>query len=561
LIRNRRHVLALVVAFVLAGLACAANLELTRHAPLLTTDSASYLSAADNLTSGKGLTTSFNDNTSPYHPIQAVSFHGRIPFAHFEPLYAVLIAGLHSVGLSDLSAPRTIGAVSIFLIVLLLFALAYRALRGYLPLVLVFVVVTVVGPSGTGFVSGNLLGLSGQVLSEPLFYAFTLGALLACAIFLEKGVRRYLVATVVLVVAATLTRYVGLSVVVATSFAILTTKALPAFRRKQSAALVLGFGMLALVGWPAVDGVLSGGSGPRQLAAHLHPHLLGDLLSTAGAWFFPTDWPTWLTDPAALVLLATAAIVPLSGNYFRLIQLPSGPPPEIQSLLRLSAIFLLSYLIVVLGSSTLLDATLSLDQRVLGPIQVVAYLLLVSLLYWAVRSRADARPLPAHAPPARFSLAPLTVAVAVALLLVVPNVALVYRQLRHPFPTPQPSAGMVALAKLPTNDVVFTNEPSGVFIYAHRGSILAPVRSYPITTNPNSEFKEDVEYVGDLLRRRHGVVALVPDIQAPLLTFRELQHWAGLVVTGRFADGTVFLSAPPTRPLIGTVRASPLVSH
>lgn len=47
------------MALVLAGLACAANLELTRNAPLFTTDSASYLSAADNLTSTKGLTTWF----------------------------------------------------------------------------------------------------------------------------------------------------------------------------------------------------------------------------------------------------------------------------------------------------------------------------------------------------------------------------------------------------------------------------------------------------------------------------------------------------------------------
>jgi hypothetical protein len=523
-----------LVASVLAGLACAANLELTRHAPLLTTDSASYLSGADNLTSGKGLTTSFDDSTSIYHPIQAVSFHGRVPFAHFEPLYTLLIAGLRSVGLSDLSAARTIGAVSIFLIVLLLFALAYRALQGYLPLVLVFVVVTVMGPSGKGFVSGNLLELSGQVLSEPLFYAFTLGALLACAIFLGKGAHRYLVATVVLVIAATLTRYVGLSVAVATSLAILTAKTLPFLRRKHYAAVVLGFGVLAFVGWPAVDGLLSGGSTPRQFAVHLHPHLVGDLLSTASAWFFPTNWPTWFTDPAALVLLAIAVLVPFSGNYRLLVRRAGGPSPQTYGLLRLGAMFLPSYLLVVLGSSTFLDATLSLGQRVLGPMQVMAYLLLVSLLYWVVRSRT----------PASRALAPCVVAVVVALLLVVPNVALGYRQLRHPFPTPQPSPAMAALAKLPVGDVVFTNEPSGVFIYAHRGSIFAPARSYPITTNANPEFKEDVEYVGNLLRRRKGVIALVPDIQAPLLTVGELLHWGGLVVTRRFADGTVFLDPP-----------------
>ena len=43
-----------------------------------------------------------------------------------------------------------------------------------------------------------------------------------------------------------------------------------------------------------------------EIAFHLHPHLVSDLLSTAGAWFFPTDWPTWLTDSGAFVLLAIA---------------------------------------------------------------------------------------------------------------------------------------------------------------------------------------------------------------------------------------------------------------
>jgi hypothetical protein len=206
----------------------------------------------------------------------------------------------------------------------------------------------------------------------------------------------------------------------------------------------------------------------------------------------------------------------------------------VKLLLRLLAIFLLSYLAVVIGSIALLDASLSLNQRVLGPIQVAAYLLLASLAYWAVRSRT----------PARLPYAPDFVALAIAVLIGVPNVALAAKQLDHPFPPARPSAAMVALAKLPAADLIFTNEPSGVFIYAHRGSVLAPVRRYVLTTRPNREFKADVEYVGALLRRRPGVVALVPDIQASLLSVGELEHWAGLAVTRQFADGTIFLAPP-----------------
>jgi hypothetical protein len=525
---------ALLLAIGLAGLALAANLELTRRSPLLTTDSASYLSAAENLASGEGLTTSFNDSLSVYHPREVVAFNGRVPFVHFEPLYSLLLAALHVTGLSEIGAARVIGAVSLAVCVLLLCALASRACQGSLPLVFVFVVVTVIGPSGKGFVAGNLLELSGEVLSEPVFYAFSLAALLACALFLDKGSTRYLVMTMALVAGATLTRYVGASVALATSIAILSTTALPRRRRLRSAIGVIGVGVVAVVGWPIVERWLSGGSSPRQIAFHLHPHLVADFLATAASWFFPTGWPSWLTDSGALLLLAIAAIAPLSSTWFGLIKPADGAPPQTQSLLRLLAIFLLSYVVVILVSSTFLDASLSLDQRVLGPLQVASSLILLSLTYWTIRSRWAVD----------FRFGPVVITVVVALLVIAPNVALAVRQLGHPFPAPVATPAMTALAKLPGRDVVVTNEPSGVFIYTHRGSVLTPVRTYAITTKRNAAFEKDVDYIGQLVRRRHGVVALVPDLLPTSLTVGQLQRWAGLVVTRRFADGTVFLSAP-----------------
>ncbi len=429
---------------------------------------------------------------------------------------------------------RVIGALSLAVIVLLLCALASRAFQGSLPLVLVFIVVTVIGPSGKGFVAGNLVELSGEVLSEPVFYAFSLGALLTCALFLDKGSSRYLVGTMLLVAGATLTRYVGASVALAASVAILSTKALPRRDRRKSAIAVLGVGIVTVVGWPVLERWLSGGSSPRQIALHLHPHLAADFLATAASWFFPTVWPAWLTDPGTVVLLALAAIAPLSSNSFGLFRRSCGPPPQVQSLLRLLAVFMLSYVMVVLVSSTFLDASLSLDQRVLGPVQFAAYLILMSLTYWAIRSRWAVG----------FRSGPLLVTVAVSLLLIGPNVSLAVRQLSHPFPTPVATRAMAALSKLPPGDVVVTNEPSGVFLFAHRGSVLTPVRTYAITTRPNTEFKKDVTYIGQLVKRHHGVVALVPDLQPTLVTLGQLQRWAGLVVTRRFADGTVFLAPP-----------------
>jgi len=337
-----------------------------------------------------------------------------------------------------------------------------------------------------------------------------------------------------LVAGATLTRYVGVSVALATSIAILLTTAFPRRDRIRSAIAVLGAGAVAVVGWPVIERWLSGGSAPRQIVFHLHPHLAADFLTTAASWFFPTGWSSWLTESGAAVLLGIAAIVPLSTSWFGLIRRSSGPPQQALGLLRLFAIFILGYALVILVSSTWLDASLSLDQRVLGPIQVASYLILLSLTYWSIRSRWAVG----------FRFAPLVGTLALSLLLIVPNFSPALRQLSHPFPTPVSAPAMAVLAKLPSRDVIVTNEPAGVFVYAHRGSVLAPVRTYAITTKPNADFKEDIRYIGHLVKSDHGVVALVPDLQPVPFTVAQLQRWTGLVVTRRFADGTVFLSAP-----------------
>jgi hypothetical protein len=517
---------------VLAGLAGVASFGLTRRSPLLTTDSASYLSAAANLLTGRGLTTAFDDSTSLYHPQQAVQFGGSVPFAHFGPLYPLVLAGLHFLTLGPLASARAIGVLSLAVTVVLLCRLADRAFQGSLPLMVLLVVVSVLGPSAPGFLPGSLFELSGEVLSEPLFYVLLLGALVAGAHYLERGGERYFVGLLALAFLATLTRYIGASVALAVGLASLGAWRSTVPHRVRRAVLIMGAGLVPLVGWPLLDGWLSGGSAPRELALHLRGAMATEGLSTATAWFFPAHWPTWFTGPVAVALVIAAAVLPLSDRFFGLLPRSAGLPRETQVVLRVSATFISTYLAVVVVSGSLLDASLSFDQRVLGPVQIAAYLVLLSIAYWSVRCRVrlGARPVA------------LAVASAVALLVVVPAIPMGARQVGMTLAPGVPSSAMLALAGLPSSTVIVTNEPSGVFVYAHRGSILAPVRSYVITGQENPGFRGDLEYIGTLLSERPGVVVLVPDLQRPQVGVADFERWAGLRVTWRFADGTVFLS-------------------
>jgi hypothetical protein len=416
---------------------------------------------------------------------------------------------------------------------LILCRLAGRAFEDSLPLTALFVVLAVLGPSGKGFLPSNLFELSGEVLSEPLFYVFLLGALLAGAHYLERGGERYFVGLLVLASLATLTRYVGVSVAVAIALACLGNRGADVPRRGPRVAAIMAAGFVPLVGWPLLDGWLSHGSAPRELAVHLRLDMVSEGLATATSWFFPADWPTWFTDPAAVTLVLAAVVVPLSPRCFGLLPASASLPRPTRVVLRLAAIFIGVYLVVVVFSGSFLDASLSFDQRVLGPVQIMSYLVLLAVAYWSIRCRVT------H----RARMVALAATGAVALLVLLPTSPVGARQLHLALPAPHPSRAMTALAALPASDVIVTNEPSGVFVYAHRGSVLTPVRRYIITDQGNPRFHQDLEYVGALVRRRHGVVALIPDLQQPQVGVGDLERWAGLHVTRRFGDGTLFLTA------------------
>jgi hypothetical protein len=546
----RRHRASVLACLILIVLACAANLYYTWHSPGFTTDSASYLSAAHNLVSGKGITTSFNVDTNSLHPAQAYGYHGRVPLSGYEPLYPVVLAAVHYLGFSQVGAARLIGVISIGLAVGLLCLLAHRAFGGSVPLMCGFVVLAVLGPSEWSFVK-NLLQLSGTVLSEAPFDVLLLGSLLATATFLVRVRFRTLMLASVLIMLAILTRYAGISIALAAGLAIVTSKSI-AIRMRVIGAFAIGCAAaIGLIGWPLLNKVLFHGPSAREFAYHLDHSLVSQTLTAVSAWLFPSSWNTWFTFPISALLLLLVAVLPLSRNFFGLLKPGTHhPPPGARALLRLCALFIPCYLYVLLITDTRVDATFVANQRILEPLQIVFYLVLLSLVYWTLRSRFAGR---SH-------LVPQIGTVALMLVVIIPTVPAVSRQLRSQFPREQIAVEYKAVADLPASDLVFTNDTSGTYLFAHRSSVFDPVWEFVATDRFNSSFRQDLGFVGKLLREHQGVVMLVPGTftgGSATATADDFQRYAGLVVTRRFPDGTVFLSVPSGFDAVQSVSPTP----
>jgi hypothetical protein len=181
---------------------------------------------------------------------------------------------------------------------------------------------------------------------------------------------------------------------------------------------------------------------------------------------------------------------------------------------------------------TWLDASLAIDNRILGPLQTVLYLLIASILYWSVCSRV-------HAIRPRLWAAG-TVAVA-ALVVWLPNIASLSSELTLVAATTPIDPGIRAL---PPSQFIVTNDSAGMYLQNGRASMLLPFQFFYTTGQSNSDFNRDVGEVGQLVRRNRGVVVWSPTITPGTPSPEQLVQLAGLVITQHLAKGVLILAAP-----------------
>jgi len=524
----------LVVLGVISIGACAISLHVTQHVPLVLPDSAAYLSAAHNLVTGKGLTTAFNPATSLYHPAQAAAIYGRVPLAQYGPLYPIVLAAVHYLGFSDDNAVRVVGLASLVSFIVLVAMLAARMLDRRLSLVTLLVLLCVAAPGITLFGAWiNPLALSTFALSDLLFYALVLASLLATDAWLRNPTGGRLAGVVLLIVAATLTRYAGVSVGAAAACAVLGEVGWDRRRRLLGGLVLVASGFIAFIGWDFVNEVAYGATSPRALVFHPDGQLAQVMLRVAGPWFFPTSWPSGLTSWGAVLIVIVTVVVSLYGPARRWVvkESPAASPAPIR-LWRIGGWFVICYTALLVITRTWLDASLAIDNRILGPLQTVLYLLIASILYWSVCSRV-------HAIQPRLWAA---AAVAAAVLVVwAPNIASLSSELTFVAATTPIDPGIRAL---PPSQFIVTNDSAGMYLDNGRASMLLPFQYFYTTGQSNPDFNRDVREVGQLVRRNHGIVVWSPTITPGTPSPEQLEQLAHLVITQHLAKGVLIFAAP-----------------
>ena len=523
--RENRSLVVGTVLLVLAGpvlvLAC------TRHGVAIGGDGVVYVAAARNLLHGDGLSW-----IGPGHDVR--------PLVIFGPLFPFLLSLLARLGLDPLVGARWVNAALDGInILLFLLTLLWATRQVWIPLM--GGVIAVLSP--------ELLALHAGAISEPLFLALLLASLVLLTSYLERGTRWRLVAAAVAMGLAYLTRYAGL-MFAAASLVALVLPGRGSWRTRLLAAGIyaLLFGSFAGA-WMLRNHLVLGTATSRSLSL-LPPSLslfvsVGDIVTY---WFLPERLPLGLRLGAFLVVgvfLVTARIRIRGGS--------AATAPTDEAGRRRESLFcgvLVLAIVVYLGgliaSRALVVPRISIDGRILAPVNLLILLLvltMVSGIGQAGRTRSRLT----------------SVVVAGTFLFAISNASrgairtLVLEADGQGFSSRawQSSPLVNALRLLPLETPIFTNEVEALYLLADRFAYRLPTGCLPedaMTAMIVAENCQTPEYLVWSARMRDRIIH-ERAVLAIFNNYTDQRYYAavvpelaeGLAILSRQGDGTLYV--------------------
>ena len=404
------------------------------------------------------------------------------PMTHFMPLYAVLLALPGFVGAVPLTVAPWIGALSCAASVLLVGTILYRATSSFI--IALF---------------GELLFLSERdairvqlyAMSEAPFIVFMLLFVLALWRSLEDESWRWVIAAGLAAAAASLTRYMGASLLV-TGASTLSWWGPPSrTTRMRRALLFLGVGGIPFGAWLTRNWYENGDTIGRPL--HWHPPGKAELMRACVSianWIFP--WvPNQRADAIGLAIVAGLVVA------LALIVWKSSP-----LLAWLLANLVIANGTLILVSRYVSDPYISLSDRMLAPILVATLILtLVEIDFIAGNRGSDIRM--------------RTIGIVLGLgivMLTAPAAARVLYQshsegLDYTARDYADSPLIRRLRLLPARTVIYTDEPELVVMFANHDSLVLPLLRDPLTNRPPKAFASQLAQMQGSMREAPGFIA------------------------------------------------------
>jgi hypothetical protein len=374
----RNRLVPLVCLAMLAALLIAYQ---TRYGPGASGDSTSYLMGAENLLNGNG----FSRYSGGYE---------IRPITGFPPFYSMVLAALGALGSTLVAAARGLDVVLIAVNVFLVGWLVQRHTNSVAPALIA---------QGLVATADSVFLWHTWVMSEPLYVALSLLALAATLMYFDRSNWRWLIAAGLAGGLATLTRYVGLSLIAACALAVLVLNTVRWRRRFAHAAMLFAAGLVPVGLWLARNVSAEGTAVNRELSFRgVDANLARLFMAEISSWFVPHEIPLPTAVRAGLAIAIAASLVgyfvwwAIRNGQFRWKQVALKLDRDRQgaTLLWLAGGYIVLYFAALAANSLFLDASTTPNAvpRYLVPVYIAVVIFMVGVGQWIMQtSRAGAK--------------------------------------------------------------------------------------------------------------------------------------------------------------------------
>lgn len=320
-------------------------------------DSLIYISVADSLIAGDGI----------------INFSGTVS-SYWPPLYPITIALIGFLGI-DLVQAGLLVNIAAFSLVIMWTGIWLHKYTGSQLLAL--------GGAVTVGTSYTLTWLSSSLLSEPLFICFTLLALAQLGRFSEsEGYRQSaIVWSASMAALATITRYLGITVVFAAVVLILMHARLPVLRRLKYTAIYCIISISPVTLYMARNWLHTGhpvgnrsGIGPRKSSTFAD--MFNQLGEVFDLWLFSKRAPGWL----GLVLVIAVGVMAIGMIRIIMGRLVRDLGPVLPFIIFI--VIYLAVLVIITPSASHLD----IYDRYVAPVYVPVIGVLIVLFHRSYKS-------------------------------------------------------------------------------------------------------------------------------------------------------------------------------
>jgi len=449
--RERQPWLFWVSLLALAGVAVI--LLVTRYGPGASGDSAYYVMGANNLLEGNGFS--------------RTSGGGEVkPITGFPPGFSAALALLGLSGLDLFQVARTMNATLFGANILLVGILVHHYTRSIWP--------TILAALAT-LAAQDMVGFHAWVMSEPLYVFLTLLGILGIVGYVERGRLAVLVGVGLCLAVATLTRYVGLALVLSFALAILLLSRTRWLRRLFDCALLAGISLAPVYLWLRWNVAVAGTGVNREVIYHpMRPELIRAFLSAASSWFVPEalGLPLILRGAISLALALTIPAV------FAVRSLRGGPSKSEESWRKknilpwILLLYIGGYLAVLVVNSTFLDAgtTLSAPPRYLLPVYVATVIFFACVIFRLLEDVSAHRVVRFGVGLAGLAIVGMYLPGTIEIVRdPIPEIG--YTGLRHTMPEV-----VSRLEEVAAVDPIISNNPEMVFILVGRPAYMRPIQ-------------------------------------------------------------------------------------